>query len=182
MNIDLSLMRQYVSGQLDETTVSMLADANNAFDLTDEEVEDVMREGAELGMPLILQAEIMGDECDAMTEATITAFNELSSYFVGQGIMESAIPTNPKINVVRLNKAAIMKKLKTMYTLLLARRAGSKEFKKYKLACGIKKANREIMDRKYGARAEKMAKQHYNATKGGKVQATVAKAKAKSKS
>ena len=182
MGINLSALRGYVDGTLDESAIAELNSAAQGYDLDGEELTDVeMQEAAALGMPIILQGEIMGDQCEALEEATIEAYQKLESYLVGQGYLSeaAAVPSNPKITVVRMSKDATMRRLKTMYTLLLARRNDDKAFKKYKLACGLKKANREIMDKKYGAKAERMAKKHWQATKGGKVKATVADAKDK---
>lgn len=180
MNIDLTLMRQYVNNSLDENAVDALKDASRGFDLGDEELEsEVMQECAEMGLSLILQSEILGESCEALEEATVDTYKRLAGYFVGQGYLSeaAAIPTNPKINVVRLNKQATLKRLQTMYVLALGRRAGDKAFKKYKVACKMKKQYKGDLFKKYGAKAERMAKKHYQATKGGKVKAAVSSAK-----
>ena len=177
MGINLGMLRDYVDGSLDESAVAELQDS-------DEFASEELQEAAALGMPIIIQGEVVGDSlATALEEAAQEAYAQLTPYLVGQGYLSeaAAIPSNPKINVVRLNKQATMKRLTTMYTLYLARKHNDKAFKKYKLACGLKKANREIMAKKYGNKASAMAKKHYAATKGGKVKATVSAAKAKAK-
>lgn len=185
MGINLGMLRDYVDGSLDESAVAELQDAATAYDLdSDEFASEELQEAAALGMPIIIQSEVVGDSlATALEEAAQEAYAQLTPYLVGQGYLSeaAAIPSNPKINVVRLNKQATMKRLTTMYTLYLARKHNDKAFKKYKLACGLKKANREIMAKKYGNKASAMAKKHYAATKGGKVKATVSAAKAKAK-
>ena len=136
MGINLSALRGYVDGTLDESAIEELNSAAQGYDLDGEELTDVeMQEAAALGMPIILQGEIMGDQCEALEEATIEAYQKLESYLVGQGYLSeaAAVPTNPKVTVVRMSKDATLRRLKTMYTLYLARRNDDKAFKKYKI-------------------------------------------------
>lgn len=182
MAITLNALRQFVAGTLDESAINELKDAADGYDLDSEEVTDEeMQEAASIGMPLIIQGEVMGDICESLEEATETAYAHLSSYLVGQGYISeaAAMPSNPKINYVRLNKQATLKRLEMLYVLYLARKNNDKNYKKYKLACALKKTNRDAMKKKYGTKAAAMAKKHYAATRGGKVKATVAAAKDK---
>lgn len=180
MSITLNKLRKFVEGTLDESAINELKDASVGYDLDGEEISDTeMQEAAAIGMPVILQAEVMGDICETLEEATEIAYRQLSSYLVGQGyITESAVvSSNPKINYVRLNKQAALKRLEMLYILYLGRKNNDNNYKKYKLACALKKTNRDAMEKKYGTKAAAMAKKHYAATKGGKVKATIAAAK-----
>ena len=88
MGINLSALRGYVDGTLDESAIEELNSAAQGYDLDGEELTDVeMQEAAALGMPIILQGEIMGEQCEALEEATIEAYQKLESYLVGQGYL-----------------------------------------------------------------------------------------------
>jgi hypothetical protein len=73
---------------------------------------------------------------------------------------EAATPSlsNKKINIVRLNKQAQINRLTSIITLKMARKAGSKNYTKYKMGQKIKKTNMEEMRKKYGDRAARLSK------------------------
>ncbi|MCM1531905.1 MAG: hypothetical protein NC114_06495 [Ruminococcus flavefaciens] len=130
-------------------------------------------------MGLMIQGMILGESADELDEGVKNAVLTLQDYFVGQGLIDEAATvsiSNPKINVVHLNKQAQIKRLSTIITLKMGRKAGHKAYKKYKLGQKIKKTNMEEMRRIYGAKAERLAKKLWQKTrKSGKVAAVVDK-------
>ena len=103
------------------------------------------------------------------------AFLKVRDYFIGQGLMsEAAISiNNPKVNYVRLNKQAQMKRLTSIISLKMARKDKIKAFSKYKLGQKIKKENMAIILQRYSSKAERIARKLMNNMKHGKPSAVV---------
>ena len=158
---NLKNLRAFARGAISESALQEMNDANEPFDLEDEEF---MAECVAAATPLYIQYEILGESADAMDEAAVETFSRLQNYMVGQGLIsEAAVSiTNPKINIVHLNKQAQINRLTKIITLKLARKAGSKNYKKYKLGLQIKKVNMEAMTKSYGQKASRLAKQAWS--------------------
>ena len=174
----LKNLHDLATGRINEDTYNAIT-TEDPDDLSQyEEDEEFMQECMAYVVPAMMQAEILGESSD---EAIIEAYLACQNYLVGQGIISEAasVPmTNPKINVVRLNKAAQINRLTTIITLKMARRDNAKSYQKYKLGQKIKKTNMEEMRKRYGAKAERLAKKLYQkAKKPGKVAAVVDTAK-----
>ena len=140
--------------------------------------EDFMQECTQALMPSLIQEMMLESviDPDSLDENVKNAYFTLQNYFVQQGLISEAATisiSNPKINVVRLNKAAQIKRLKTIITLKMGRKANHKAYKKYKLGQKIKMVNREELDRVFGAKAERLAKKLWLKTKKNAKVATV---------
>ena len=169
---------------VDKLVESIEAEGVTNEDIADyEEDADFMQECAEDTLGLIVQGMMMGEYADRMDEATQSAIQQVKTYLVGQGVIDEAATvriTNPKINVVHLSKMAQIKRLTTIITLKMARKAGHKAYKKYKLGQKIKKENMAIMRKIYGNKAERLAKKLWAKNqKSAKVNAVVASEKEK---
>ena len=130
-------------------------------------------------MAQMIQGMILGETADELDESVKNAVLTLQDYFVGQGMISEAATvsiSNPKINIVRMNKQAQIKRLTSIITLKMGRKANHKAYKKYKLGQKIKKTNMEELRKLYGAKAERLAKKLWARTKkSGKVAAVVDK-------
>lgn len=148
-------MREFARGMIDENVYQSQTEAENAFELTDEEMNEAVR----IAMPMYVQSKMLEDE--SIDECVSETYARLMNYLEGQGIItEASISiSNPKINVVHLNKDAQIKRLSKIFTLKMARKANSKYYKKYKLGIQIKKTNMDAMVRQFGQKADRMAKQ-----------------------
>lgn len=171
----LENLRAFAAGRLDESALqeSMNPDLGTDFENDEEFMQECM--GACIGT--ILLGEILGENADTLDEDVQKAVVTLQDYLVGQGMMSEAATvsvSNPKINVVRLNKQAQINRLTTIITLKMARKDNVKAYQKYKLGQKIKKTNMEDMRKRYGAKAERLAKKLWAKTKkSGKVAAVV---------
>lgn len=176
-------LRNYAAGKIDEST---LQDAMTPVDddISEYEADEkFMQEcygdcAAAILQSMILENALMDDEeLEGMDESVKQAFVTLQEYFVGQGMMDEAASvkiSNPKINVVHLNKQAQINRLSTIITLKMGRKANHKAYKKYKMGQKIKKTNLEQLKKLYGAKAERLAKKLWAKTrKSGKVAAVV---------
>ena len=183
MKHSIEELRKIADGQLNESTL-LSADAsqqNEAFELDGEEldeaaVEKLLAECARSLAPMFLQHEILGESAiAALEEAVVDGYAQLENYLSAQGLQEAAAPSiNPRLNVVHLNRQALMNRYRAKMILALARRANSTEFKKYKMACAMKKENFKKMASKYGTQADRLTKQYFAKMKrSGKVSAVV---------
>ena len=181
-------LRRYADGVIDESTL-LSADAasqNKEFELDSDELdeaasEQLLAECARSLAPSFLQLQILGeDTVAAVEEAAVDAYGQLESYLCANGLQEASAPAiNPRLNVVHLNRQALMNRYKAKMVLALARRANSTEFKKYKMACAMKKENFQKMATKYGSQADRLTKQYFAKMKrSGKVSAVVEAKKA----
>ncbi|MCM1295206.1 MAG: hypothetical protein NC311_06665 [Muribaculaceae bacterium] len=179
MNLSMKGMRDFASGKIDES--AMQASITTDADISEyENDKQFMDECTALCMPTFIQMmmdEACGDLYDVMDEATKEAFATVQNYLVAQGIISEAATvsiSNPKINVVRLNKQAQIARLTTILTLKMGRKANHKAYKKYKLGQKIKKDNMEQLRKIFGAKAERLAKKLWAKTrKNNKVAAVV---------
>ena len=180
MKYSIDDLRRYAAGQIDESALlsTDAASQNEAFDLDSEEIDEaaLLAECAHSLAPMFLQAEILGEAAiEALEEAVCDGYAQLENYLSNQGLDEATAPhVNPKLNVVHLNKQALMNRYRAKMILALARRANSPEFKKYKMACAMKKDNFKKMAAKYGSQADRLTKQYFAKMKrSGKVAAVV---------
>ena len=158
MNNMLKNLRAFAQGTLSE---SALGDINNNdvpdFENDEEFIQECMNDVA----PILMQMMVLEETADQMDEATQAAFIKVQDYMINNGIIAEAASvkiTNPKINVVHLNKQAQINRLTTILTLKMARKAKSKNYTKYKLGQKIKKTNMEEMRKKFGNKAAQLSK------------------------
>ena len=182
MKHSIEELRKFASGAIDEAALlSADAQEQDAFNLSDDELDEaaeakLLAECAKSLAPMFIQHEILGEAAiQSLEEATVDAYAQLENYLVAQNIQESAVPTiNPKLNVVHLNRKALMARYKAKMVLALARRAQSSDFKKYKMATAMKKQYYAKMVQKYGAQADRLTKQYFQKMKrSGKVSTVV---------
>ena len=186
MKSNLEDLRKYAQGTIDEAAL-LSADAQesqSAYDLSDDELDEaaeakLLAECAKSLAPMFIQHEILGEDAiQELEESTYDAYAQLENYLVGQNIQEAATPSiNPKVNVVHLNRKALMARYRTKMVLALARKAESSDFKKYKMSKAMSKQYMMKMNQKYGAQADRLTKQYFSKMKrSGKV-ASVAESK-----
>ncbi len=174
--MDMSTLRGLAKGTISTSDARRAMNENyqpTAAEIAED--NEIIQECTDLGMGIILQGELLdgGDQYDAAVNESCV---ELRDYLVGQGVInESSISiTNPKMNYVRLNKQAQINRLKRIITLKLARKASRPAFKKYKIGMAMKRSNMDIMDKEFGQRAERLAKQAWQElSKKGKVKAKI---------
>lgn len=182
MSNPLSMFRKFGTGRIDEST--MKANVNQDSDDISmyESDPQFMQESMAIALPIIIQGWLTEDSAEAMDENVKEAFITCQNYLAGQGLLSEAAVSisNPKINVVRLNKNAQISRLTSILTLKMGRKANHKAYKKYKLGQKIKKANMEELRKIYGAKAERLAKKLWAQTKkNNKVAAVVESKKGK---
>lgn len=174
----LKNLRAFASGQINESTLSELNGNDEGYDFEND--EEFIQECMNVCMPTMISMMLM-ENADELDESVRNACITLNDYLVGQGIISEAATvslSNPKINVVRLNKQAQISRLTTIITLKMARKDNVKAYQKYKLGQKIKKTNMEEMRKRYGAKAERLAKKLWKKTKSnGKIAAVVDNAK-----
>lgn len=174
----LSNLRAFAQGSMTESALRENTGVDPEYDFEND--QEFMQECMETCLPTMMQMMIMDESFEALDEATKDAFIKVSDYMVGQGLISEAATvslTNPKINVVRLNKQAQINRLTAIITLKMARKAKSKNYTKYKMGQKIKKTNMEEMTKKYGAKAERLAKKLYQQMKKNPKAAAVAEEK-----
>lgn len=176
----LQTLRDVATGTLNEDALQSIQGQNTDDNIDEyEKDEKFMQECTADTMALMIQGMILGESADELDEAVKNAVLTLQDYFVGQGMIDEAATvtiSNPKLNVVHLNKQAQIKRLSTIITLKMGRKANHKAYKKYKIGQKIKKTNMEELRRVYGAKAERLAKKLWQRTsKSGKVAAVVEK-------
>ena len=174
-------MRAFANRELSESAFKAETMANSGYDFEND--EEFMQECVSACLGTFLSMEILGEAADAMDEATKDAFIKVQDYLVGQGVITEAATVNinnPKVNFVKLSRKAQLSRLTSIITLKMARKAGSPNFKKYKIGMRIKKENMNAMREKYGKQAEKLAQKVMRSrSKRGKVAAVVDNAKSK---
>ena len=176
----LKNLRAFAQGKVNESALTV-EESTYDFENDDEFVQECMN----ACVPTFIQMALMDESAEAMDEDTKNAFITVQDYLVGQGLISEAATvsiSNPKLNVVHLNKQAQINRLSTIITLKMARKDKSKNYTKYKLGQKIKKTNMEEMRKKYGAKAERLAKKLWQQTqKNSKVATVVEKTKSNSK-
>lgn len=143
-----------------------------------EEDEAFLQECTAACLPTFIQMELM-ENAEAMDEAVVDAFHKVHDYMVGQGYLTEAAVNlnNPKVSVVKLSKESQIKRLKAIITLKMARKNNDPKYKKYKLGAKVKKENMAEMDKKYGTKAEKLARKLYEKNRKNRKVAAVVKEK-----
>lgn len=169
----LKNLRAFGQGKLSESALADAVSPDDGYDFEND--TEFMQECFAAALPLYLQTALC-EGVETMDEDTKNAFIQVQDYMVAQGLMDEAATvriTNPKVNVVHLNKAAQIKRLTTIITLKMARKSKSKNYTKYKMGQKIKVTNMEEMRKKFGAKAEKLAKKVWQQTQKNKKVAAV---------
>lgn len=173
--MDLKKMRAFANGEIDESTLNQPAENEDISAYENDEA--FMQECTQLCLPTMMLMELLGENADTLDESVVNALTVLDDYLRGQGMINEAASApriNAKLNVVHLNKNAQMARLKTIIVLKMARKDNVKAYQKYKMGQKIKKMNMAEMVKRYGAKAEKLAKKLWTKThKNGKVVAVV---------
>lgn len=173
----LKTLRAFAQGAIDESALTNPIDENNEDISAYENDEQFMQECTQLCMPTMMLMEMLGESAEELDESVVNAIHVLDDYLRGQGLISEAASApriNAKINVVHLNKNAQLARLKTIIVLKMARKDNVKAYQKYKMGQKIKKMNMAEMVKRYGAKAEKLAKKLWQRThKNGKVVAVV---------
>ena len=181
----LNAMREFAAGKINESVLRGKVNESveePGYDFENDEL--FMQECADACVPLIIEDMLMDESAlESLEEDVRDAFLRVKGYLVENGIMSEATVSlsNPKINVVRLNKAARKNRLTSIIALKMARKDNSNAYKKYKLGQRIKKENFATIMSKYGAKAERLANKLIMKTKKGKVGAVVEAKKAEKK-
>lgn len=179
----LKNLRAFATGQINESTLSELNGNDEGYDFEND--EEFIQECMNVCMPTMISMMLMDESAEELDENVRNACIVLNDYLVGQGIISEAATvslSNPKINVVRLNKQAQLNRLSTIITLKMARKDNIKAYQKYKLGQKIKKTNMEEMKKRYGAKADRLAKKLWKKTSAnGKIAAVVDSKKAPAK-
>lgn len=153
----LKNLRAFAQGTLSESALGEINKDIPDFEDDEEFIQECMNDVA----PILMQMMVLEETADQMDEATQAAFIKVQDYMINNGIITEAASvriTNPKINVVHLNKQAQINRLTTILTLKMARKAKSKNYTKYKLGQKIKKTNMEEMRKKFGNKAAQLSK------------------------
>jgi len=180
-NSILGSLRAFAQGSMTESALRENTGVDTGYDFEND--EQFMQECMQACLPTMMQMMIMDENAELLDEDVKDAMIKVTDYFVGQGMLSEAATvslSNPKINVVRLNKQAQINRLTTIITLKMARKAKSKNYTKYKMGQKIKKTNMEEMHKKYGAKAERLAKKLYAQMQKHPRAAAVAESKKKS--
>lgn len=177
----LKSLRGYMNGEINESTLQR-AQYSTDDDITEYENDTAfMQECTADCMPLMLEAMLVDETASNLDEAVATAFMSAQQYLIGQGLMDEASAihiSNPKLNVVHLNKQAQINRMRSIIILKMGRKSNDKAYKKYKLGQKIKKANMEELRKKFGAKADRLAKKLWARTqKSAKIATVVDKAK-----
>ena len=173
----LKNLRAFANGQINESALQV--EDTEGYDFEND--EEFMQECMAACLPQMIQMELMSENADELDEDVKEAFLKVRDYFDGQGLIaEAAISiNNPKVNFVRLNKQAQIKRLTSIISLKMARRDKIKAFSKYKLGQKIKKENMAIILQRYGSKAERISKKLIQNMKRGKPAAVVESKKKK---
>ena len=155
----LNDLRAFADGK---TNIVGLSESVNEEGFDFENDEEFMQECYSACLPSIIQYELMSESFDQLDESVREAFITVSDYLRGQGYLPmseaTTVTLNQKTNVVHMGKNAMISRLKSIVTLKMARKAGDRKYTKYKLGCKIKKDNMTEMKKKYGDKAERIAK------------------------
>ena len=176
----LKNMRDFVSGRIDEAALQAALNESDSSIESDYDFEndpEFMQECASACMASIIQ-DMMIDE--SALEDLDEAFLRVKDYLVENGVMTEATVSlsNPKLNVVRLNKQARKKRLTSIIALKMARKENSNDYRKYKVSAKLKKTYFGKILGKYQSKAERLANKLIQQTKRGKVGAVVETKKA----
>ena len=182
MNI-IENLRGFMNGSISESALQsgIITDDDIAEYENDQEF---MQEATAACMPTMLQMMLMDETAESLDEAVVSAFLASQDYLIGQGLIDEAAAvhiSNPKLNVVHLNKQAQINRLATILTLKMGRKNNHKAYKKYKLGQKIKKMNMAELRKLYGAKAERLAKKLWQKTQRSAKLATVVDSKKNSK-
>ena len=175
----LKNMRDFVSGRIDEAALQAALNESDSSIESDYDFEDdpeFMQECASACMASIIQDMLIDESAlEDLDEDTKEAFLRVKDYLVENGVMTEATVSlsNPKLNVVRLNKQARKKRLTSIIALKMARKENSNDYRKYKVSAKLKKTYFGKILGKYQSKAERLANKLIQQTKRGKVGAVV---------
>ena len=155
---DLKNLLAFALGEINE---GALADANfqesdEAFSLEDEEI---IEECAEITARLYIQSELLAESAAEIDAAVNETYTRLQNYLQGQGIItEATITVGKNQSAMVLGKDAQINRLTKIFTLKLARKANTKDYKKFKIGAQLKKNSMAKMMKQFGKKANLMAK------------------------
>lgn len=155
----LKNLRAFAQGSITESTLHENTGVDTDYDFENDEA--FIQECTAACLPTMMQMMIMDETFDTLDEDVKDAFVKVNDWMIGQGLISEAAGvslSNPKINIVRLNKQAQINRLKAIITLKMGRKSGSKHYTKYKLGQKLKKENMAELDKRFGAKAERLAK------------------------
>lgn len=169
---NLQRLRAFVDGAIDESALTEVQDANVPFSLEDEEI---IEECADITARLYIQSELFGETADEINAAVNETYARLENYLKGQGLIsEATISVGKNQSATILSKQAQINRLTKIFTLKLARRANSKDYKKFKIGAQLKKIHMAKMMKQFGKKAELMAKKAWKKVgSNSKVNATI---------
>lgn len=158
-------LRNFISGETDNLNEAFDNPETMELSAEDEQlIDETLREV----MPILIADDIMLEAMESSEAIYNETMGTLESYLRSQDLLsESFSMSNPKKNYVRLNKFAIIERLRSILILKLARKNKDKNFKKYKIGTKIKRSSFKNMETRYGAKAGMMAKKIY-AKKNGR--------------
>lgn len=180
----LKNMRDFVSGRIDEAALQAALNESDSSIESDYDFEndpEFMQECTSACMASIIQDMLIDESAlEDLDEDTKEAFLRVKDYLVENGVMTEATVSlsNPKLNVVRLNKQARKKRLTSIIALKMARKENSNDYRKYKVSAKLKKTYFGKILGKYQSKAERLANKLIQQTKRGKVGAVVETKKA----
>ena len=175
----IGMMRDFIEGKNDGTILT--ESISNQPDVFTEADEQRMNETLAEVMPFLIADDIILEAYEKGETVFQEAMTELQSYLKSNGLLsESFAMSNPKKNYVRLNKMAIIERLRSILIIKLARKNNDKNYKKYKIGTKIKRNAFKAMDTRWGAKAGPMAKKIFqNKSKKNRIITVVDSAKKK---
>lgn len=182
--MNYNALRSFVDGkttksQLLESVEAEIQETDDDVILTDED-EELIQETLSEVMPYLIADEIMSEAYEKGELVFHESMTELEGFLKTNGLLdESFSMKNPKKNFVRLNKKAILERLRSILIIKLARKNKDKNYKKYKIGTKIKRNSFKAMEDRWGAKATPMAKKAFAAkSKKSRISTVVDAAKA----
>lgn len=180
----ISAMKDFIENRIDEKTLNESAfNKSTDPDVFSEADEQLMNETLAEAMPFLIADDIIMEAYDKGEVIFQESMTELQSYLKSNGLLsESFSMSNPKKNYVRLNRMAILERLRSILIIKLARKNNDKNYKKYKIGTKIKRNSFREMEKRWGAKATPMAKKIYqNKARKNKIVTVIDNSKAKNK-
>jgi hypothetical protein len=183
------------NGTLNETSIKEIIDeedmVDDDMDFTDVDPDDyeptedeleIITETTKQMMPYIIADEIMQEaynRCNVDSSYDDAMF-ELQDHLKEVNLLsESFSMNNPKKNYVKLNKKALIERLRSIIILKMARKKKMKEYKKYKIGQKLRKTNFAKMELVLGNKAGMLAKKIMMSKKKNRIPVIIQKATAK---
>lgn len=174
--MDLKNLRAFAYGEIDESVFNEIQDADEPFDLEDEEF---ITECMGIATQLYIQSELFSESAEELNAAVNETYDRLQNYLIGQGMInEASVTVHKNSNFVLLSPKAQLERLKKIHVLNLARAQKSNDYTKFKIGANLKKTSMMKMVKQFGNRAEKLAKKSWKKiSSDAKTNASIAKAK-----